>query len=206
MNGLMGENIRWAPFGALVLCLVVATGFWKIGKSLEQPLKPFEASTQAKKKPQPVMEGKVAPEFTLPLLTGGNISLADYRGKFVFLNIWATWCAPCREEMPSMQRLHEQMAGKNFAMISISIDDDKSEVEKFVNELGLTFPVALDPAQVVAPKYKITGVPETFLISGDGVVMHHVIGPGEWDNPSILSAFNEAAEIQVSRSSARPDN
>jgi len=195
MNSAFEENIKWIPFGILSLLLIVTTGFWKIEKSREAPLKRVDQISAADM-PKSAMEGKPAPAFTLPALGGGDISLANSSGKLVFLNIWATWCQPCREEMPSMQRLYEQMAGDKFEMIAISIDKGVTEVEEFVKDFGLTFPVALDPKQVVAAKYKITGVPETYLISPDGVVMHHVIGPGQWDDPGIVSALSSAVGIE----------
>ncbi|VAX19138.1 hypothetical protein MNBD_NITROSPINAE03-1796 [hydrothermal vent metagenome] len=195
MNVTFEENIKWIPFGILTLLLVVSTGYWKIEKSREAPLKPVD-QISAEDMPKSAMEGEPAPAFTLPLLGGGNISLADSNGKLVFLNIWATWCLPCREEMPSMQRLYELMGGDKFEMIAISIDKGITEVEEFVKEFGLTFPIAFDPKQTVADQYKITGVPETYLISPDGVVMHHIIGPGEWDNPGIVSALSRAAGLK----------
>lgn len=92
-----------------------------------------------------------------------------------------------------MQRLADKLKGVNFAMVTVSIDKKREDVEKFVRELGLTFTVALDPDENVSRMYQITGVPETFLISPDGIVMHHVIGPGEWDNPNIVAAFTRTA-------------
>ena len=184
-----GPLLKWASFVFMALALLSVTVFWKIEKSRMEPLK---AGDKAAAHPggEAPMQGKIAPDFNLPTLDGGTLRLADYKGKLVFLNIWATWCAPCREEMPSMQRLAEKLAGGDFAMITISIDEKTEEVEKFVKELGLTFPVGMDPAQKVAADYKITGVPETYIISPDGVVTHHLIGPGDWDEPGIVRAFS----------------
>ena len=190
MNETVNENVRWIPFGALMLSLLIVSGFWKIEKSMEVPPPPMaEGQVAQSKQAPPAMEGKRAPDFTLPALGGGNISLADYRGKVVFLNIWATWCPPCRKEMPSMQKMYEHFKGKDFEMLTISIDENQSLVAPFMKELGLTFPVVFDPAQKVASQYKITGVPETYIIDKTGVVTHHLLGPGEWDNPGIISAF-----------------
>lgn len=200
MNATYEENLKWIPFGILTLLLIVSTGYWKMEISRQAPLKPVEQVSTADKG-KPAMEGKVAPAFTLPALGGGEISLAANKGKFVFLNIWATWCGPCREEMPSMQRLYEKMAGGKFEMIALTIDEDITKVEEFVKEFNLTFPIALDPKQTIALQYKITGVPETYLISPDGVVMHHIIGPGEWDSPGIVSALSQAAGISAPPSS-----
>lgn len=182
------ERLKWIPFGTLMVAMIVVTGFWKIEKSLEEPIRPV-SEVQPSGQPQKKLEGLPAPDFVLPTLGGGRMRLSDYRGKIVFLNIWATWCPPCREEMPSMQKLHERFMGEDFAMLTISIDEDTSLVGPFMEELGLTFPVALDPEQEVSSQYGITGVPETFLIDKNGIVMHHLIGPGKWDDPSLVSAF-----------------
>ncbi|VAX24317.1 hypothetical protein MNBD_NITROSPINAE01-127 [hydrothermal vent metagenome] len=186
-NQTMEENTKWVPYGALLLVLIVATGFWKIEKSRETPLIPYDEYV-AQNTP-PTMDGKVAPDFTLPALGGGEISLADYKGKIVFINIWATWCAPCREEMPSMQKLYDRFRGDDFEMITISIDKKETDVQAFINELGLTFKVALDPTEKTSKEYKTTGVPETYIVGRDGVIMHHIIGPGKWYTPQIISAF-----------------
>lgn len=199
-GGGTGEPLKWIPFGALAMILISASVFWKIEKSQVAPLKPAaemgapqaggETPADGKDPGPPPMRGKTAPDFTLPTLDGGVMKLAEHKGKLIFLNIWASWCAPCREEMPSMQRLAGKLKGANFAMLTISIDKNKEDAAKFVKELNLTFPVALDPDQKVAPLYKITGVPETYIISPEGVVTHHLIGPGKWDDPAIIRAFS----------------
>jgi len=206
MNTMAEDKVRWLPFGALVVAMIIATGFWKINKNREEPLRPLEevtgqapaaggqAASGAPSKIQPAqqskLEGKMAPDFTLPSLDGKKLKLSDYRGKIVFLNMWATWCPPCREEMPSMQKLHEHFKGKDFVMLTVSIDEKKEDVTKFVKELGLTFPVVLDPEQKVTAQYGLTGVPETFLIDKNGIVMHHIIGPGEWSGEGLVNAFD----------------
>lgn len=194
-----GSALKWIPLGFLAMALFSYTAFWKIEKSQVVPLKPASEMGAQEGAPQggpggqeapPPMQGKIAPDFSLPTLDGGVLNLKDYKGKLVFLNIWASWCAPCRDEMPSMQALADKLRGGNFAMITISIDKKKEDVEKFVKELGLTFPVALDPEEKVSKEYKITGVPETYIISPEGVVTHHLIGPGKWDDPGIVRAFS----------------
>ncbi len=192
------EKHRWIPFYALAVAMVIATGFWKIEKSRVEPLRPMEqqtAGTDNKKAPgKPAMEGLVAPDFTLPTLDGKEMKLSDYTGKIVFLNIWATWCPPCKEEMPSMQKLYELMRGRDFVMLTVSIDEKKEAVEAFMKEMKLTFPVGLDPLQKVSAQYRITGVPESYIIDKNGIVMHHLIGPGDWSNPEIVSALGNMAD------------
>lgn len=210
-DGLEEEKHRWLPFYALTVALVIATGFWKIEKSKQEPLRPIDRQAQQappadnkKASEKPPMEGLKAPDFTLPMLDGKEVKLSDYAGKIVFLNIWATWCAPCKEEMPSMQKLYELMRGKDFVMLAISIDEKKETVEAFMKENNLTLPVALDQQQKVSPQYRITGVPETFLIDKNGMVMHHLIGPGNWINPEIVSALTNMSEKPYIKTLATP--
>jgi peroxiredoxin len=127
--------------------------------------------------------GFPAPDFSLRDLDGHMHRLSDFRGKVVFLNLWATWCPPCRMEMPSMERLHQRLRGKDFVMLAVSQDEaGASAVEPFVHEMGLTFPILLDAEGVVPPLYGVTGYPETFLINRGGQVVHHTIGPEDWDS------------------------
>ena len=206
-DGLEVEKHRWLPFYALTVVLLIATGFWKIEKSKLEPLllmdKQAQQASQSQQAPQadskkaserPPMEGLKAPDFTLPTLDGKEVKLSDYAGKIVFLNIWATWCAPCKEEMPSMQKLFELMRGKDFVMLTMSIDEKKETVEAFMKENKLTLPVALDQQQKVSPLYRITGVPESYIIDKNGMVMHHLIGPGDWSNPGIVNALSSLSD------------
>ncbi|PYP18847.1 MAG: thioredoxin [Gemmatimonadetes bacterium] len=129
--------------------------------------------------------GSRAPAFrAVNLRTRRPASLADYRGKVVLLNVWATWCAPCRVEMPSLERLHAKLAGPDFAVVAVSIDDgDSSSVMNFVRELGLGFDVLQDKGGGIQQIYQTTGVPESFVIDRDGVIIKKVIGAAEWDGP-----------------------
>ncbi len=129
--------------------------------------------------------GSRAPEFrAVHLSTGTPASLADYRGKVLLLNIWATWCLPCRVEMPSLERLQRKLAGTDFRLVSVSIDqDDSTVVRRFAQELGLTFEILHDRPGMIREIYQTTGVPESFVIDRDGAIVKKVIGPAEWDSP-----------------------
>lgn len=145
---------------------------------------------------RPVITGAEAPAFTVTTLDGGTASLADYSGKVVLLNIWATWCAPCREEMPSMQRLYESLkkdgGAPDFEILAVSVDAplgqrDTSgnlggDLKAFAEQFGLTFPILHDPAGDIRFTYQTTGVPESFVIGRDGLIYKKVAGPTEWDN------------------------
>lgn len=129
--------------------------------------------------------GSRAPEFrAVHLSTGRPASLAEYRGKVLLLNIWATWCLPCRVEMPSLERLQRQLAGSDFRLVSVSIDiEDSTVVRRYAQELGLTFEILHDRPGMIREIYQTTGVPESFVIDRDGAIVKKVIGPAEWDSP-----------------------
>ena len=116
--------------------------------------------------------------------TGREVTLADYRGKVVLLNVWATWCAPCRVEMPSMERLYRRLGGSDFRVVAVSIDEEgDSVVAAFARDLGLTFDILHDQTAAIKRTYQATGVPESWVINRDGVIVKKVIGASEWDGP-----------------------
>ena len=129
--------------------------------------------------------GSTAPDFKAVELPGGRpATIENYRGKVVLLNIWATWCPPCKVEMPSMERLHKKLAGTDFQLVAVSVDEeDSSVVNTFVKEYGLTFQVLHDQDGSIRQIYQTTGVPESFVIDRDGVIVKKVIGAADWDAP-----------------------
>jgi peroxiredoxin len=133
----------------------------------------------------------IAPDFGLSNLAGDYVKLSDYRGKVIFLNIWATWCPPCREEMPSMEALYRKLKGRNFEMLAVSVDRDGEKVVRaFAKKYGLTFPVLLDPDNKTYRLYGLTGVPETFIVDKSGAFIHKIIGPQNWMNNEWLAYFD----------------
>ena len=132
--------------------------------------------------PPPLGRGSEAPGFELERLGGGEaISLEALRGKVVLINFWATWCKPCEDEMPAMQRLYGSLEGGDFELLAVSVDEEPALIGDFVGRLGLSFPVLLDPDQQVARAYQTFRFPETLLIGRDGVVVERYVGPKEWD-------------------------
>jgi len=129
--------------------------------------------------------GSTAPDFdAVQLPTGRPASIEDYRGKVVLLNVWATWCAPCKVEMPSMEHLHRKLAGTDFRLVAVSVDEeDSTVVNKFVKDLGLTFEILHDRDGSIRRIYQTTGVPESFVIDRDGVIVKKVIGAADWNAP-----------------------
>jgi cytochrome c biogenesis protein CcmG/thiol:disulfide interchange protein DsbE len=129
--------------------------------------------------------GSRAPDFhARNVATGRAVTLADYRGRVVLLNLWATWCLPCRVEMPSLERLSRKLRGSGFQVVAVSIDEDgDSVVAAFARELGLSFDILHDQTGAMKVTYQATGVPESWMISPDGVIIKKVIGASEWDGP-----------------------
>lgn len=124
----------------------------------------------------------VAPDFTLEDLSGSRLSLSSFKGKVVFVNFWATWCVPCRQEMPTMERLHRELQGRGLAVIAVNFREGKKEVKEFFAELGLTFPVLLDPEGEVSEKYGAWSLPLSYFIDRKGEFVGKVVGYRKWDS------------------------
>jgi peroxiredoxin len=135
----------------------------------------------------PVEVGATAPEFkAIDLASGDSVSLREhYRGKVTLVNIWATWCVPCRVEMPAMEHLYSGLAPRGFAVAAVSIDEGPpDDVRKFGRELELTFDLLQDRSSKVTELYQTTGVPESFLLDRRGVIVKRLIGPHDWNSPA----------------------
>jgi peroxiredoxin len=137
------------------------------------------AAPQSEHRVQPL-----APAFSLPTLEGTPISLADYRGKVVVLNFWASWCPPCRAEMPSMDQLYRSMKDKDFTVLAVNVESGgKSAVSSFMKKIPLSFPVLLDDTQNVSELYQVSGLPQTFIINKHGEIVQRVTGGIDWNAP-----------------------
>ncbi len=146
---------------------------------------------------EPLTVGKVAPDFELPDLTEQEVRLSDYRGKVVFLNFWATWCKPCKEEMPSMEVLYRQFKDDGLVVLAVSIDrvTTKDDIPPFVKSMDLSFPVLVDSWGQTDKRYKLMGVPETYIIDQEGVLREKIIGPRDWtrlDNLQVVTQLLDA--------------
>jgi len=121
--------------------------------------------------------GNLAPDFQLQSLDGQTVSLGNLQGKPVLINFWASWCGPCRSEMPYIQEIYEEWVDKGLVLLAINIGESSSKVEEFMQGLNLSFTVLLDTKQDVAQRYNVTGIPTTFFIDKDGIIQDKVIGP-----------------------------
>lgn len=172
----MTTKQQWAVVGAVIALL--GGVLWFASVKLEDELVGVEV-------------GSVAPAFAGATVdpaspTEAPKSLADYKGEVVVLNVWATWCGPCRTEMPSIQQLHEAYGPKGLKVVAVSIDDPgkKDDIRRFLREYKLTFEVLHDSLQAVQGTYQTTGVPETFVIGRDGTIRKKVIAAADWNSPA----------------------
>ena len=133
--------------------------------------------------PDPLVRGERVPDFSAPLLDGRQpVHLADQRGRVVLLNFWATWCKPCEDEMPAMQRLYAELHPQGFELLAISVDKTAPEIAAFRDRMGLSFPILLDPEEAVSRLFQTTGYPESLLVDREGVLIERYVGPREWDD------------------------
>lgn len=140
----------------------------------------------------PEMERHAAPEFVLENLQGGDAALADYRGKVILLNFWATWCMPCRAEMPGMEALWQKYRGEGFVVVAISNDEgSKKRVETFTKLLDLSFFVLLDPNGEVNDLYKVSNMPTSVLIDRNGKIISRIVGAEDWSAPEATQLIEE---------------
>jgi peroxiredoxin len=138
--------------------------------------------------PPPVGRGTVAPDFSLPDLDSGEPrSLASLKGRVVLVNFWATWCKPCEEEMPAMERLYRELQPEGFELYAISVGEELGVVRPFVDRLGTTFPVLLDADKTVASEWQTFAFPESLLVDRDGRILERYVGPRDWDAPAYVA-------------------
>ena len=135
----------------------------------------------------PLAKPFAAPAFTLRGEDGKTYRLSDYRGKVVVLNFWATWCPPCRYEMPSMERAHKKVAGDGIALLAINVGESEDEIFEFTGRYPVTFPLLLDSDGAVIRRYGVIGLPTTFVIDPRGRVTHRAVGGREWDDERLLA-------------------
>ena len=134
--------------------------------------------------------GQHLADFTLPDMSGAPVQLAGLRGKVVFINVWTTWCPPCIEEMPTIQRLHEQLNPKGLVVLAINMDAlGRQTVEPFLAKRHLTFPILLDPESRTERLYGTAGIPESFIVDKAGLLVEKIVGPRDWAHPEVIALF-----------------
>jgi cytochrome c biogenesis protein CcmG, thiol:disulfide interchange protein DsbE len=141
----------------------------------------------------PVRVGSAAPNFTLPKLGGGNVTLKDFRGKVVVVNFWATWCPPCVEETPSLVAFAQQMEPAGVVVLGVSVDQDSEALRQFVARNAMKYPIAQDMQERVPAAYGTNKYPETYVVDQDGIIVKKLIGVVNWQDPQIVSMIKSIA-------------
>jgi DsbE subfamily thiol:disulfide oxidoreductase len=141
-----------------------------------------------------VKDHPAAPDFTLTNPAGKKVSLKDYRGKVVFLNFWASWCDPCRGEMPEMDKLYREFKAKGFEILAVNVKDKQEDALKMLKALKITYPIALDPQGEIGLLYGAWAMPSTYLIDRKGVVLARMWGPADWYSPAARNLIKTLVE------------
>ena len=128
-----------------------------------------------------------APDFSLHDMDGKVYRLSDYRGRVVIVNFWATWCPPCREEMPSMQRAWEQLEAEGIVMLGINVGENEDTIFEFTANYPVDFPLPMDRDSAVIAQWPVRGLPTTFVVDPAGRIVYQAIGSREWDDPALMA-------------------
>jgi peroxiredoxin len=152
----------------------------------------FVIGTQGGRRGTLIREGDRAPEFRLNSLDGRPVSLSSFKGKVVMVHFWATWCPPCVDELPTLDRLFRSMAGPDLEILAVSVDDGgAATVGSFMQRNGLSLPVLLNPDQSVSRAYGTFKFPETYLVDREGIVRRKIIGAADWMSPETVGLIAE---------------
>ncbi len=145
---------------------------------------------------KPVQAGDPAPDFRMPTLDGREVTLASLRGRVVMLHFWATWCPPCVEELPTVERLHRSLKGRDFELLAVSVDDNAGVVREFLQKSGISVPVVMDTDRAVADRYGTFRFPETYLIDRNGIMRRRIIGAQDWTTPQAIAMVSDLLDKQ----------
>ena len=170
---MRAQALVWGAVTAGVVALLLGWG------------RPFDRPNTTQDSPYTEIEvvrykGEPAPDFALPTVEGQTVTLSALRGQAVLLNFWATWCPPCREEMPSIERLHQELKDQGLVILAVDVDESPKLVAKFMKDFRLTFPALIDSGSRVSSQYGVGGLPTTILIDGRGRVVGAALGPRDW--------------------------
>jgi peroxiredoxin len=177
-----GAISKAAKRGVLLLIFAVIAGLLFL----------FLVAKEGPRSKKIIREGDQAPEFRLPALDGKLAGLSDYRGKVVMVHFWATWCPPCIEELPVLDRMYRGFAGRDLVVLAVSVDEGGTEtVTSFLKKNALSLPVLLDPGAPVAHSYGTFKFPETYILDRSGIVRYKVIGQADWSVPANVKAIRD---------------
>jgi cytochrome c biogenesis protein CcmG, thiol:disulfide interchange protein DsbE len=146
--------------------------------------------------------GERTPKFDLPLVAGGTTNLGDYRGRVTVINFWATWCPPCVEEAPSLEKFATEVRPQGVEVLGVSVDQDTAALQKFIAEQHVTYPIARDPLQTLAWRYGTYKYPETYILDRGGRLAEKIIGPMDWTDPRMIEFVRELANPSQSNNAS----
>ena len=175
---------HWKIVFSTLFAILLLLGFLSLADGGEADLFQKVGAKQMKVK-------KMAPNFSLEDLNGQKVELKNFKGKVIFLNFWATWCGPCKEEMPSMESLWQWFKGKDFLLLSVSVDyEGVKQVKEYVEKQRYTFRVLIDPQCQVLDLYEVKAIPTTLMIDKKGQIVAVAVGPKDWKSPEALSLID----------------
>ena len=196
MKKLFADRPRILLFIAMIISGSVAVPFFMAGLSAKTDSRGMDRlfSTVGVIKVPPA-EDPV--KINLKDMNGKNTSLSDFKGKIVFLNFWTTWCPTCRIEMPSMEKLHQKLKNKDFAMVTINLQESASQVKGFFKEFKLSFTALLDTTGEVGASFGIRAIPTTYILDKTGRIIGQVNGSREWDSKEAIALFENLIDIKI---------
>ncbi len=145
------------------------------------------------RQPRPLTIGDSAPDFTVPAFPSGSLDLSKYRRQVVVLHFWATWCPPCVEETPSLEKFAERVQSQGVVVVGVSVDEDRKALQEFIGKYGITYAIGLDPDRSLAGRFGTLQFPETYILDRHGRVAEKLVGAINWDDPRIQSFVQELA-------------
>ncbi len=152
----------------------------------------------------PIPNKPMAPDFTLKDLDGRSHRLSDYRGQAVVLNFWATWCPPCRREMPSMERAWQRLQKKGAVILAVDVGEDLDTVYTFLADIPVSFPLLLDEDAEIVSRFPIRGLPTTYVVDPSGHLVYQAVGGRDWDDPEVLKTILDLREAPQRVQAATP--
>lgn len=156
-----------------------------------------QAAGPARQTLPPVDKPFAASAFVLPGEDGKTYRLADFRDKLVIITFWATWCPPCRYEMPSLERAWQKLKDRNVIVLGVNVGEDADTLFEFTGSYPMSFPIPMDREGKVVKNYPIVGLPTTYIISPAGMVTHRAVGSREWDTPALLKTLSAMAKVKT---------
>ncbi len=151
----------------------------------------FASSGFAEQSLTKLTDPQMAPDFSLMDMDGEKHQLSDYKGKTLIVNFWATWCPPCREEMPSMERAWNKIKNENIVMLAINVGEDEDTIFTFLGDYPATFSILLDESGTLIEQWPVKGLPTTFIVSPEGKLVYRAIGGREWDDDTLLDQVRQ---------------